>query len=144
MSQKIIVTTCPWKDYKTGKWMLSAMMNIQLETAAETTLAAFPDILKWMEKIQQAVFYVQWNSGTPAELKPVTSKWDPALYEKLFHSGIKVKGFAPVNMATIKIKSYPVKHISNFIFDTYMEVGNLKMTELPKASFFTKEYTRLN
>ena len=144
MPQKIIVTTCPWKDYKTGKWMLSAMMNIQLETAAETTLAAFPDILKWMEKIQQAVFYVQWNSGTPAELKPVTSKWDPALYEKLFHSGIKVKGFAPVNMATIKIKSYPVKHISNFIFDTYKEVGNLKMTELPKASFFTKEYTRLN
>lgn len=144
MPQKIIVTTCPWKDYKTGKWMLSAMMNIQLETAAETTLAAFPDILKWMEKIQQAVFYLQWNNSAPAELKPVTSKWEPALYEKLFHSGIKVKGFAPVNMATIKIKSYPVKHISNFIFDTYKEVGNLKMTELPKASFFTKEYTRLN
>lgn len=53
MPQKIIVTTCPWKDYKTGKWMLSAMMNIQLETAAETTLAAFPDILKWMEKFSR-------------------------------------------------------------------------------------------
>jgi hypothetical protein len=144
MPQKIVVTTCPWKDYKTGKWMLSAMMNIQLETAAETTLAAFPDILKWMEKIHQAVFYVQWNNSAPSELLPVTTKWNPALYEKLFHSGIKVKGFAPLNLSTVKIKSYPVKHISNFIFDTYKEVGNLKMTDLPKASFFTKEYTKLN
>jgi hypothetical protein len=144
MPQKIIITTCPWKDYKTGKWMLSAMMNIQLETPQETTLAAFPDILKWMEKIQQAVFYVQWNNSAPVSLKPETTRWNPALYEKLFHSGIKVKGFAPLNLSAIKIKSYPVKHISNFILDTYKEVGNLKMTEMPKSSFFTKDYNKLN
>ncbi len=144
MGQKLIITTCPWKDYKSGKWMLSAMINVQLETPAETTLAAFPDILKWMEKVQQALFYVQWNNGTPVELKPVTAKWNPALYEKLFHSGIKVKGFGTPNLSAIKIKSYPVKHISNFIFDTYKEVGNLKMNEMPKASFYTKEYTKLS
>ena len=118
MSQKLIITTCPWKDYKTGKWMLSAMVNVQLETPAATNLGAFPDILKWMEKIQQAIFYVQWNNGAPAEIKPVTKKWNPSLYEKLFHSGIKVKGYGTINLASVSIKSFPVLHINNFILDT--------------------------
>lgn len=143
MSQKIIITTCPWKNYKTGKWMLSAMMNIQLEVPNETTLASFPDILKWMEKIQQSVFYVQWNNGAPSEVKPQNVGWKPDLYEKLFHAGIKVKGFSTEQFDKTMIKSYPVKYINQFILDTYKDVGNLKTTEVPKASFFIKDYLKL-
>lgn len=144
MPQKIIVTTCPWKNYKTGKWMLSAMMNIQLEVPNETTLASFPDILKWMEKIQQSTFYVQWNNGSPIEVKPLNTAWKPDLYEKLFHSGIKVKGFSTAQFDKTIIKSYPVKYINQFILDTYKDIGNLKATEIPKASFFVKDYLKLN
>jgi hypothetical protein len=142
MSQKIIVTTSPWKDYKTGKWMLSAVMNFQLDAAGSTTLASFPDILQWMDKLKQAIFYVQWNGGPAKEIKPRTNKWNDALYTKLFHNKIKVEGFEQPDISKLVLKSYPVTHISNFILDSYKEVGNLKTDELPKAGFFVNEYKK--
>ena len=104
MSQKIIVTTSPWKDYTTGKWMLSAVMNIQLDSSGTTSLASFPDILQWMDKLQQTIFYVQWGNTVPTEIKPKTDKWNPALYSKLFHDKIKVDGFLPVDISKLILK----------------------------------------
>ncbi len=144
MSQKIIVTTSPWKDYKTGKWMLSAVMNIQLDSSGSTTLASFPDILQWMDKLQQTIFYVQWGNTVPKEIKPVTAKWNPVLYTKLFHDKIKVDGFLPVDINKLVLKSYPVMHVADFVLDAYKEVGNLKMDELPKAGFYTSEWKKLD
>jgi hypothetical protein len=144
MAQKIIVTTSPWKNYKTNKWMLSAVINIQLDTAGSGSLSNFPDILQWMDKLKQAIFYVQWNTAPAKEIKPDTTKWNDALYNKLFHANIKVEGFMPLDVSKIKLKSYPVLHVSNFVLDTYKEVGNLKSNELPKASFFINDFKKLN
>src|SRR3978361_1297311 len=107
MSKKIIVTTSPWKNYKTGKWMLSAVMNIQLDAVGTVNLGTFPDIIEWMDKLQQAIFYVQWGNTPPKEIKPLTDKWNPTMYSKLFHDKIKVNGFLPLDISKLTIKSYP-------------------------------------
>lgn len=144
MPQKIIITTSPWKDYKNNKWMLSCVMNIQLDAGTNAKLSSFPDILKWMEKLQQAKFFVQWNAEQPKEITPAAAKWDKALYEKLFHGNINVKSFQPLEVSKLIIKSYPVFHVNNFVLDTYKEVGNLKSDELPKAKFYTTEFKKLD
>ena len=144
MSQKIITTTSPWKDYKTGKWMLSAVMNIQLDAAGTTSLSNFPDILQWMDKLQQTIFYVQWGNAAPKEIKPKTDKWNPALYTKLFHDKIKVEGFLPLDITKLVLKSYPVMHVADFVLDAYKEVGNLKINELPKTNFYTNDWKKLD
>ena len=144
MPQKIIVTTSPWKDNKTGKWKLSAFMGIQLDAGVNTTLSAFPDVLKWIEKLQQAVFFVQFNNEAPKEIKPITKKWDAALYAKLFESKIKVDSFQPLNISKLVLKSYPAMHINNFILDTYKEVGSLKADVLPDTNFFINDWKKLN
>ena len=144
MSQKIIVTTSPWKDYKNNKWMLSCFMSIQLDAGSNTKLSSFPDMLKWIEKLQQAKFFVQWNGEQPKEITPNAAKWDKALYGKLFHGNINVKSFQPLDISKLVIKSYPVLHVNNFILDTYKEVGNLKSDELPKTKFYTNEFKKLD
>jgi hypothetical protein len=144
MSQKLIVTTSPWKNYKTGKWMLSAVFNIQLNAVGDKPLSSFPDIMQWMDKIEQAIFYVQWNNQIGVEIKPISTPWDEALYKKLFTNNIMVDGYELPNIDAIKIKSYPYAHVANFILDTYKEIGNLKMDELPKTSFFATQYQKLD
>ncbi len=143
MSQKIIVTTSPWKDHKKNKWMLSAYMSIQLDAGADTKLSAFPDIQGWMDRLQQATFFVQWDNNVPADITPLNAKWDKALYEKLFHGNINVKSFAPLDISKLVIKSYPAIHVHDFIMDTYKTVGSMKTDELPKSSFYHTEYTGL-
>jgi hypothetical protein len=143
MSQKIIITTSPWKDYKNNKWMLSAFMSIQLDAGVNSKLSAFPDIIQWIDRLQQAKFFVQWNSDKPKDITPLSAKWDKALYEKLFHGNIQVKTFNPTPVSALSIKSYPAIHINDFILTTYQEVGNLKSDELPTTKFYTKDFTRL-
>jgi hypothetical protein len=143
MSQKIIITTSPWKDYKNNKWMLSAFMSIQLDAGVNSRLSAFPDILQWMDRLAQAKFFVQWNSDKPKDITPVSTKWDKALYEKLFHGNILVRTFKPMALEGLTIKSYPAVHINDFILNTYMEIGNLKSDELPTSKFYIQEFTKM-
>ncbi|HEX2628855.1 MAG TPA: hypothetical protein VHM26_07585 [Chitinophagaceae bacterium] len=143
MSQKIIITTSPWKDYKNNKWMLSAFMSIQLDAGVNSKLSAFPDILQWIDRLAQAKFFVQWNNDKPKDITPISAKWDKTLYEKLFHGNILVKTFKPLTLEMLTIKSYPAMHINDFILNTYMEVGNLKSDELPTSKFYTQEFTRM-
>lgn len=144
MSQKLIFTTSPWKDATTGKWMLSCFISMQLDDGSRKKLSSFPDIMNWITKINQADFFVQWDSNLPLPVEPKTAVWNPDLFAKLFHENINVKTFQPLDVSKLLIKSYPVKHISNFILNTYKDVGNLKIDELPKVKFFTKEFTALN
>jgi hypothetical protein len=105
MSQKIIVTTSPWKDYTKNKWMLSCCMSIQLDAGINTKLSSFPDILNWIQKITQAGFFVQWDKSMPQSINPSSAgKWDNDLYQKLFHENINVKTFQPLDLFSIPIK----------------------------------------
>jgi len=144
MAQKFIFTTSPWKDHTRNKWMLSCFISIQLDAGQRTKLSEFPDIIKWMEKLDEADFFIQWDSNKPVAAEPVAAKWNPELYKQLFHGDIQVKTFALPDISKYIIKSYPALHIHNFILDTYKEVGNLKTDELPTAAFFTKQFTKLN
>lgn len=143
MAQKIICTTSPWFDAQRSKWMLSCFFSIQLDAGQNTQLSAFPDILQWMERIRNADFFVQWDKSLPLPVEPIQAKWDASLYQQLFQPSIPVKTFTPLDISKLLIKSYPVLNISNYIFDTYRAVGNLKMTELPKARFFRNEFKAL-
>jgi hypothetical protein len=140
MSQKFIFTTSPWKDHNTNKWMLSCFVSIQLDAGRKSTLKDFPDIMNWMSKLQDTDFFVQWGTALPAPITPLNTKWNPLLYSQLFHGNIQVKGFEVMDVSKLMIKSYPAKHINDFIINTYKEVGNIKIDELPKGNFFTKEF----
>ncbi len=144
MSQKFIFTTSPWKDHGSNKWMLSCFISIQLDAGKKSTLNDFPDILNWMTRLQNADFFVQWGTSLPSSIEPLRTKWNPELYSKLFHNEIQVKGFELMDVSKMMIKSYPAKHITDFIIKTYKDVGNLKIDELPKSKFFTKDFTAFN
>jgi len=143
MSQKIIVSTLPWKDYSRNKWMLSASVSIQLDAVGGATLAGYPDILHWLERLQGAVFFVQWNNAQPQELPVTNTLWDATLYQNLFTPGLVVKPFQLLNVSNISLKSYPVGHIRDFILNTYNEVGNLTPAALPTAGFYVNQYKKL-
>lgn len=144
MSQKIIITTCPWKDYKKNKWMLSTFMSIQLDAGKDAKLSAFPDIMNWIERLQQASFFVQWNNDQPKEIKVQKDKWDADLYKKLFEGNINVRSFSTPDISKLVLKSYPVLHITDFIFNTYKDVGTLRPDVLPTTRFFADDYKKLN
>lgn len=124
--------------------MLSCFISIQLDAGRRSKLADFPDIIGWMQKIADADFFIQWDKKAPVAAEPLSAKWDSELYSRLFHGDIQVKTFTVPDVAKFVIKSYPALHIQQYIFDTYKEIGNLKPDELPTASFYTKQFTRLN
>jgi len=143
MSQKIIVSTLPWKDYTRNKWLLSASISIQLDATGGATLSGYPDILHWLDRLQGAVFFVQWNNDKPQDITVSNTYWDATLYQNLFSPGLVVKPFQPLNVSTISLKSYPVGHIRDFILNTYNEVGNLTPAALPTAGFYVNQYKKL-
>jgi hypothetical protein len=143
MSQKIIVSTLPWKDNTRNKWMLSASVSIQLDAAAGANLSAYPDILHWLDRLQGAVFFVQWNNDKPQDITVTNTYWDTTLYQNLFSPNLVVKPFQLLNVSGISLKSYPVGHIRDFILNTYNEVGNLTPAALPTAGFYVNQYKKL-
>jgi hypothetical protein len=143
MSQKIIVSALPWKDYTRNKWMLSASISIQLDAASGATLAAYPDILQWLDRLQGAVFFVQWNNTQPQDITVTSAVWDSTLYQNLFASSLIVKPFQLLNVSNIALKSYPVGHIRDFILNTYNEVGNLTPAAVPTAGWYVNQYKKL-
>ncbi len=143
MSQKIIVSTLPWKDYTRNKWMLSASVSIQLDATAGAALSAYPDILHWLDRLQGAVFFVQWNNDKPQDITVTNTYWDATLYQNLFSPSLVVKPFQLLNVANISLKSYPVGHIRDFILNTYNEVGNLTPAAVPTAGFYVNQYKKL-
>ena len=143
MSQKIIVSTLPWKDYTGNKWMLSASISIQLDAAAGANLSAYPDILHWLDRLQGAVFFVQWNNDKPQDITVTNTYWDATLYQNLFSPSLVVKPFQLLNVSGISLKSYPMGHIRDFILNTYNEVGNLTPATLPTAGFYVNQYKKL-
>jgi hypothetical protein len=143
MSQKIIVSTLPWKDYTRNKWMLSASVSIQLDAVAGANLSAYPDVLHWLDRLQGAVFFVQWNNDKPQDVTVTNTYWDAALYQNLFSPSLVVKPFQLLNVSGISLKSYPAGHIRDFILNTYNEVGNLTPAALPTAGFYVNQYKKL-
>jgi hypothetical protein len=143
MSQNIIVSTLPWKDYARNKWMLSASVSIQLDATAGANLSAYPDIMHWLDRLQGAVFFVQWNNDKPQDITVTNTYWDSTLYQNLFSPGLVVKPFQLLNVSNISLKSYPVGHIRDFILNTYNEVGNLTPATLPTAAFYVNQYKKL-
>jgi hypothetical protein len=143
MSQKIIISTLPWKDYTGNKWMLSASVSIQLDATGGATLSGYPDILQWLDRLQGAVFFVQWNNDKPQDITVTNTYWDATLYQNLFSPGLVVKPFQLLNVSGISLKSYPVGHIRDFILNTYNEVGNLTPAVLPTAGFYVNQYKKL-
>jgi hypothetical protein len=122
--------------------MLSAHVSIQADVPSETSLAEFNDILNWVDKIAVAKFIVQWpGKQTTAKLR--TGKLDKILYKNLFIPRIKVRPFQPEDLTVYPLRSYPVKHIVDFISKTYIAVGNTKSDSLPTEKFFTDEWKNL-
>lgn len=142
MPLNLVFTALPWLDTKTGKFMVSAHVSIQADMPAETTLADFNDILHWVEKIAKAKFILHWGTKqTIGKLR--TDKLDNTLYQQLFIPKIRVKPFLPEDLTVYPIRSYPIKHVVDFIQKTYIAVGNAKSDTLPTENFFTDEWKDL-
>lgn len=143
MAQKFIFTTLPWKNYQTNKLMLSAFISIKLEAGKKATLADFPDMLAWVEKLAKAKYAAQWNNGDLQEITLKKDQLDKDIYTQLFTPHIKVRTFEQLQVNQLMIKSYPIKHVLDFIQKTYTEVGNLKADTMPTQKFFTDDWKNL-
>ena len=142
MPLNLVFTALPWKDAKTGKLMVSAYVSIQADVPSDTTLADFNDIINWVDKVSKARFIIQWGTKqTSAKL--ITDKLDKTLYQQLFIPKIKVRSFQPEDLTVYPIRSYPVKHVLDFIQKAYIAVGNTKSDVLPTEKFFTDEWKDL-
>ncbi|MBL0336151.1 MAG: hypothetical protein IPP73_12825 [Chitinophagaceae bacterium] len=145
--QKFVFTALPAFHIVNNeiKASVSAVVTIQLEAGENSTLALFQDIRQWPEKIDSTNFKLKING---AEFPVTLVKKDLLngnMYRNLFTDKIKVRSYKKENqdLTIFPIKSYPVKHITGFIEDTYQYVGTEKSDVLPDEEFFTSKWTDL-
>ena len=123
MPQEIIFTTLPHQRAEVeGKDVLklSVFVSMKLSTPVDTTLNEFEDILAWHEKVLDADFQFRLQNGTVLDATLMKDKIDADLYQKIFHKDIKVDDFKEEeDLSVKKIHSFPIKHIQDFIIQSY-------------------------
>ncbi|EPX77574.1 hypothetical protein [Litoreibacter arenae] len=94
-----------------GRLRVSAVVSPRLtpETAAEQSLAAFPDFLDWPALLEQAEFALRIG-GQTLKLRPL-GKPDSGLWRKLLTDTTPVAGFEFKDMSAVNLHSFAVKHM---------------------------------
>ncbi|NSW94716.1 MAG: hypothetical protein HPY62_08425, partial [Bacteroidales bacterium] len=127
MKQTIIFTTLPAGRINEGGnsyLRLSLHCSMRLSHTSATTMATFPEIIRWAQKIKNIQsFKVQWNKTQLTDAMADTSVIQPVLWETLIHQGIKVSNFIVEDNTKAKIHAYPVKEINDTILKVYREFG---------------------
>ena len=127
MKQTIIFTTLPAGRLNEGGnsfLRLSLHCSMRLSHTSATTMAAFPEIIQWAQKIKNVQgFKVQWNKTLLSDAVADTQVIQPQLWETLIHQGIKVSNFIVEDNTKAKIHAYPVKELNDTILKVYREFG---------------------
>ena len=142
MPQEIVFTTLPNQRTEiNGEQQLrvSVYTTIKLSTPKDTTLAEFEDMLVWPQKILNASFQFKLNNGTTLDAKPEFEKIDTELFAQIFHKEIKVDDFKDEDLTKKNIHSFPVKHINDFVLNSYRNIALTSPVKKVSADFFVDE-----
>lgn len=123
MKQSIIFTCLPHRIDEESNLHFSVHVSLRLENASSTTLASFPDMENWVNKIKQADFTIRLGNGKEYPVKLDETKLEEELWLKLLHKDIRVDGFQQEDLSLSRIHSYPIKHVQSFVLDTYKKLG---------------------
>ncbi|WP_421919173.1 hypothetical protein [Marinifilum sp.] len=123
MKQKIIFTCLPHRIDEQEKLRFSVQISLRLENASSTTLAAFPDMENWPEKIKNSTFKLRLKNGSEYDIDLNSDLFDEELWMKLMHKDIRVDAFQQEDLSKTRIHSYPIKHVQSFVLDTYKKLG---------------------
>jgi hypothetical protein len=143
MAQEIIFTTLPHQRVtRAGKQylQLSVFTTIRLKSPEDTTLGSFNDVLTWPEKILNATFQFRFlnNHSVKADLQ--TQKIDPELFSQIFHKDIRInKNFQQAQLHEKNIKSFPARHITDFLNQHYKQTAVESPKKLISAEKFIDE-----
>lgn len=139
MPQEIIFTTLPHHRTEVNGepfLKLSVYTTIKLSTPKDTTLADFEDILQFPDKILNAAFQFRLNNGKILDATLLSEKIDADLFHNIFHSGIKVDDFKEEDLSKKNIYSFPMKHISEFVLNSYRNLAVSSPTKLVSPEIF--------
>ncbi|WP_423129528.1 hypothetical protein [Gaoshiqia sp. Z1-71] len=143
MPQEIIFTTLPHQRTKVnGEDMLklSVFVSVKLSTPNDTTLSEFEDIMAWPQKVLNAGFRFRLQNGTLLDAQLLAEQLDPDLYHVIFHKDIKVDDFKEEeNLSARRIYSFPMKHVQDFILQTYTQEAVINPTQKVTPEKFVDE-----
>ena len=121
MKKTLIFTALPHRvSEQDGKkmLMLSVVATIRLHTPGTSKLSKAKDVRVWPQHIMNASWTIRFNNvEIPATLQQ--EKIDAALWDKLMHDDIRVKGFETEDLTQYRLVSYPVRHVHDFVVDNY-------------------------
>lgn len=124
MKQSIIFTCLPNGISSEGgdEYLnLSVIASIRLQGMGSSTLNDFPDILAWPEKVLNAQYEVHFSNGKVFTPELMAARIDTELWQELMHRDIKVKDFKQEDFKHVRIHSYPVQHVQDFVLEAYQK-----------------------
>ncbi|TRX71565.1 hypothetical protein [Carboxylicivirga sp. M1479] len=138
---EIILTTLPHEhDLNNDVLKLSVFVSVKLNTPSDTTLASFPDIMTWPDKVLNADFGLRMDDGTLLEAQLDKNQINSELFQRLLHADIKVDDFKDDEALVQKrIYSFPVKHVQDFILKTVKEEAVVNPSRKIKPERFVDE-----
>ncbi len=143
MPQEIIFTTLPHQRVNNegeDVLKLSVFVSVKLNTPNDTTLEEFEDIIDWPQKMLDAGFKFRLQDGTELEAEMFQDQIDPELFQKIFHKDVKVDDFKEdVGISDKKIFSFPMKHVQDFVLQTYKQEAIVNPTRKVTPEKFVDE-----
>ena len=135
---QIIYTALPYEITDKGLYRLSVVVSPRLtpESSKEKTLEFFPTFLNWPQEIEQAKLYVEIADMSDSAGKPipltVDHSIDAKLWTTIFNKQTPVDGFNFLDMSKVKLRSYSVNRINNFVQRYYARLAVESPLDLPR------------
>jgi hypothetical protein len=141
--QKILLTTLP-NGVEGGKLRLSVHVSPRLWTnEPQRVLGLFNDFLDWPARVRGCQWDVHFEGGPTLRATRVSAAPDSDLWGALFTASTRVQPYAPEQLNTRYIFSYPVRNILRFIKGQYQQVATQWPIEFPSVAYLTDQKTGL-
>lgn len=140
MIQELVFTTLPnQKITRDGKQylQLSVFVTPRVKSITQLTLDKVPDMLHWAAKIKETKFVFR-IAGMRGDMQATLDKdqIDVDFYESVFHKNIIVEKSEMEQLQLKQINSFPVKHITDFLYDNYQKAAIESPKKLLPADYF--------
>jgi hypothetical protein len=111
---------------------LSVFVSPRLQTDEGSTLALFPDFLKW--PATALAFSVQLGSAPPVTAQRVGPPPRLDLWQLIFGAASPLKPFVFKDYSTRALRSYPIRYLATFFEQQYVKYATTSPTEHPLVS----------
>jgi hypothetical protein len=126
-TQRIVWTVLP-KALEGRRFTVSLVPSIRLTptTAAEQTLAVWPDFSDWPALLRQAAFKLEVKGPVPLgpfKLKLLTDPLRSDVWSKVFPPTLPVAGFQFTDLSRHNLRSFPARTVVGFLHTHYAELA---------------------